>query len=84
MTCQSGSCAIDPLLDDIEGNVPIECSNLIDDDGDSRTDCEDDNCRWARFDEDEITGGCSDGRDNDCDHRTDCDDHDCHFDPACP
>ena len=66
------------------GNTSENCSNGIDDDGDSYVDCDDYDC-----DDDASCGGtgedeiCDDGVDNDGDSYIDCDDYDCDDDSSC-
>jgi hypothetical protein len=67
-----------------DGGSPEDCSNGIDDDGDSYIDCDDFDC-----DDDSSCGGtggedCSNGIDDDGDGYIDCNDFDCSNDLACP
>ena len=57
-----------------------DCNNGMDDDGDGRIDCADDECRRA---ENCYESSCQNGIDDDNDGATDCDDTDCEGDPYC-
>jgi len=90
--CNDGDTSIHPGALDIAGDsvdqncdgmdVTVEvCGNSVDDDGDVRVDCEDQDCKGAP--ECLEAGRCDDGMDNDKDSLTDCRDPDCDPDPLC-
>ena len=62
------------------------CSDGIDEDCDTGTDCDDADCLGdpACFTCTPSPEVCEDGVDNDCDELIDCFDPDCNFDPGCP
>ena len=70
-----------------EGDLDGDCTDGIDNDGDGRTDCEQNTC-WRNWDAtdcvEETEDECSDGVNNDDDvNGADCDDPDCGFSLAC-
>jgi subtilisin-like proprotein convertase family protein len=75
----------DPALADydIRLNIapPEDCDNLVDDDVDGSTDCDDSDCFGQVGCTVELN--CGDGADNDSDGFADCDDSDCTASPAC-
>jgi len=61
----------------------LDCGNLVDDDNDSDTDCDDSDCATDPLCSADTEIVCDDGVDNDGDTDTDCDDADCTGNPAC-
>jgi hypothetical protein len=81
LACSSLALAAGAGCSDGKGPVGENCTNLIDDDGDGRTDCDDPECVGEPRCSPEVS--CADGIDNEGDGATDCDDADCAASPAC-
>ncbi len=66
---------------DVACEVPEDCDDDLDNDGDTVADCDDPECRWQLPCYEDV---CDDGADNDHDGPADCDDFDCMSLPECP
>ena len=64
-------------------STPEICNNRTDDDGDSRVDCDDDDCADDPACTTTAFEVCNNRLDDDGDGRVDCDDADCAGDPSC-
>merc|ERR1719395_384937 len=60
-----------------------DCMNSLDDDGDGKIDCADDDCAFMCSADKEEGTLCLDGLDNDGDKEMDCKDPDCGTSPLC-